>query len=204
MITKRLRYEILLRDGHRCRYCGATASETRLTVDHVIPTALGGKTEPENLAAACADCNSGKSSTRPDQPIVADVARDAIRLRDAMRAMAYEATLDRADLRAKITAIDQHWQDWRLTDGSDSTLPRPADWMDSAERFLQLGLSIDDIKDAIDRAMRRTKLSAARNAEWRYACGILWRWLEERQERAVQQLRIEAAEHAHDQEVADR
>lgn len=31
-ISKRLRYEILRRDDHQCRYCGATAPHTPLTV----------------------------------------------------------------------------------------------------------------------------------------------------------------------------
>jgi 5-methylcytosine-specific restriction endonuclease McrA len=31
-ISKRRRYEILRRDGHACRYCGATASRVKLAV----------------------------------------------------------------------------------------------------------------------------------------------------------------------------
>lgn len=45
-LTKRLRFEILRRDQFRCRYCGTTAAEAELRVDHVIPEVLGGKTEP--------------------------------------------------------------------------------------------------------------------------------------------------------------
>jgi 5-methylcytosine-specific restriction endonuclease McrA len=62
MISKRLRYEILRRDGHHCRYCGLGSDEVTITVDHVIPTALGGTDDPSNLVAACRDCNSGKAS----------------------------------------------------------------------------------------------------------------------------------------------
>ncbi|AWN05089.1 HNH endonuclease [Gordonia phage Easley] len=36
-VSKRLRYEILRRDNHTCRYCGATAPDVPLTVDHVVP-----------------------------------------------------------------------------------------------------------------------------------------------------------------------
>ncbi|MEJ7724319.1 MAG: hypothetical protein WKF64_08445 [Ilumatobacteraceae bacterium] len=35
-ISRRLRFEILRRDGHTCRYCGARAPDVPLTVDHVI------------------------------------------------------------------------------------------------------------------------------------------------------------------------
>jgi hypothetical protein len=60
-VGKRLRFEILKRDGFRCRYCGALAVSTLLHVDHVVPKAEGGTDVPENLIAACADCNLGKS-----------------------------------------------------------------------------------------------------------------------------------------------
>ncbi len=59
---KRLRFEILKRDGFRCRYCGATSMDALLHVDHVVPVADGGDDSPENLAASCAACNGGKSS----------------------------------------------------------------------------------------------------------------------------------------------
>lgn len=56
-VSKRLRYEILRRDNHTCRYCGATAPDVKLTVDHVVPVALGGSDVPTNLVAACDACN---------------------------------------------------------------------------------------------------------------------------------------------------
>ena len=38
-ISKRLRYEILHRDNHACRYCGASAPDAVITIDHVVPVA---------------------------------------------------------------------------------------------------------------------------------------------------------------------
>ncbi|MET7395598.1 HNH endonuclease [Dactylosporangium sp. NPDC005572] len=61
-VPKRLRFEVFRRDGFRCRYCGATPDEAQLRPDHVVPEALGGKTEPTNLVTACEDCNAGKAS----------------------------------------------------------------------------------------------------------------------------------------------
>jgi hypothetical protein len=61
-VSKRLRYEILRRDNHTCRYCGASAPDVPLRVDHVTPVALGGSDKPDNLVASCEACNSGKSS----------------------------------------------------------------------------------------------------------------------------------------------
>ena len=51
-LSKRVRFEVLKRDGFRCRYCGANASSTVLHVDHVIAVADGGTDDPSNLVAA--------------------------------------------------------------------------------------------------------------------------------------------------------
>lgn len=64
-VSKRTRFEVLRRDDHTCQYCGESAPTVTLHVDHVIPTTLGGSDKPDNLVAACKDCNLGKSSTSP-------------------------------------------------------------------------------------------------------------------------------------------
>lgn len=63
-----LRYRVLQRDGFRCTYCGATAEQARLHVDHVIPRAKGGLSTMENLTTACEACNLGKKDWLPDEP----------------------------------------------------------------------------------------------------------------------------------------
>lgn len=55
---------IFARDGHACVYCGATRD---LTIDHVIPRRLGGKTTWENLVACCRSCNTRKGDKTPAQ-----------------------------------------------------------------------------------------------------------------------------------------
>ena len=59
-VTERVRFDVFQRDGFRCVYCGATATEAKLVVDHVLPVADGGSDEIANLATACWDCNAGK------------------------------------------------------------------------------------------------------------------------------------------------
>lgn len=48
---------VMERDGHRCRACGRLDS---LTLDHVIPVALGGENSITNLQILCRPCNSRK------------------------------------------------------------------------------------------------------------------------------------------------
>ena len=61
-IPKGLRFDILKRDNFTCQYCGATAPEVKLHVDHIKPWALVKKHERNNLTTACKDCNLGKSA----------------------------------------------------------------------------------------------------------------------------------------------
>lgn len=53
------RHNIFMRDGFQCQYCG---SEQHLTLDHVIPSCMGGTNSWENLVTCCSKCNSLKGS----------------------------------------------------------------------------------------------------------------------------------------------
>ena len=62
-IPKGLRYDILRRDGFKCKICGRSAADgIKLHVDHIIPFSKGGKTTPSNLRTLCQECNIGKSN----------------------------------------------------------------------------------------------------------------------------------------------
>lgn len=60
-INWRLRALVLMRDGARCRLCGAVPDDdVRLHVDHVKPWSKGGETVLGNLQILCNVCNIGK------------------------------------------------------------------------------------------------------------------------------------------------
>jgi 5-methylcytosine-specific restriction endonuclease McrA len=61
------RFNVYLRDGFACCYCDIKLPMARLTYDHVIPRAQGGRTEWENIVTACSDCNMRKGNRTPDQ-----------------------------------------------------------------------------------------------------------------------------------------
>lgn len=170
-VSKRLRYEILRRDNHTCRYCGRTSVETRLTVDHVVPTALGGSDEPSNLVTACADCNAGKSASSPDAAIVSDVAEDALRWATALKAVADEAVADLAARQAHRDAFLSRWNAWSFG-GKGLKVPLPAGWERSVDNFLAAGLPLPLLLESIETAMSASKVSAEQT--FRYMCGIAW------------------------------
>lgn len=64
-VSMALRWELLVRDGFRCRYCGRSSPDVALAIDHIIPVARGGTDDPSNLTVACVDCNGGKSDRLP-------------------------------------------------------------------------------------------------------------------------------------------
>ncbi len=64
-ISERQRFRILVRDGFRCKACGAsplTQPGIELHVDHVLPWSKGGETTNENLETKCKQCNLGKGN----------------------------------------------------------------------------------------------------------------------------------------------
>jgi len=61
-INDKLRFEVFRRDGYTCQYCGKSATEAELEIDHVTPVSKGGKNEISNLKTACKSCNAGKKA----------------------------------------------------------------------------------------------------------------------------------------------
>jgi len=66
-INWRLRAMVLMKDGAKCKLCGATPQDgAKLHVDHIIPWARGGETVLDNLQILCEKCNIGKSDIDPN------------------------------------------------------------------------------------------------------------------------------------------
>ena len=61
-IPSSVRVSVLQRDGCKCVFCGRTASQIQLEVDHIIPFSQGGSNDFDNLQTLCIDCNRGKGA----------------------------------------------------------------------------------------------------------------------------------------------
>ncbi|MCZ4509941.1 HNH endonuclease [Streptomyces sp. ActVer] len=154
-VSKRLRYEILRRDNHACRYCGATAPNVTLNVDHVIPKSLGGSDKPTNLVTSCADCNAGKTSSMPNAEPVADVDQEAFReSASAKRWQFSNVALDPETgmpaawsfLEVQLAMVEDVWQTaWCAVDPEG---PSVADWealYDQRQQLVDRGVYIGNI-----------------------------------------------------------
>jgi 5-methylcytosine-specific restriction endonuclease McrA len=60
------RFNVFLRDGWHCQYCGCQTKTSALTFDHVIPRSRGGKTTWTNIVTACRPCNTKKGDKMPN------------------------------------------------------------------------------------------------------------------------------------------
>lgn len=170
-ITKRTRYEVLRRDNYTCRYCGASAPNVELQVDHVIPKALGGGDAPDNLVAACRDCNAGKTSSQPDSAQVAQVKAQAVAMSIALKTA--------FDTRMGGLKEDEKWcrhfkRKWdKTTDEQGLMYAKPDDnWRNTIARWRGMGVPLEVIDDAVEKALR--KYGLRQSDRFAYMCGIVW------------------------------
>lgn len=54
---------VCIRDHYKCAYCGVV--KKKMTVDHVIPKAQGGKNAFTNAVCSCFECNNKKGNRTP-------------------------------------------------------------------------------------------------------------------------------------------
>lgn len=59
------RKHVMLRDNHECQYCSVHLGKNSGTIDHVIPSSRGGKTDYLNCVASCKNCNNEKGNRTP-------------------------------------------------------------------------------------------------------------------------------------------
>ena len=55
--VRKLRWRIYKQDNYKCVACGSLED---LVIDHIVPVALGGRDNEENLQTLCYDCNKSK------------------------------------------------------------------------------------------------------------------------------------------------
>lgn len=123
------RWLILERDSFTCQYCGQSAPNVVLHVDHKIAVADGGTDDENNLVSACSACNLGKEAARWRVPVVS--------VRKA--ACVPEPRQPRISLASKVIDLRQ----------GDSSLT-------AAQIALELGCSPDTVRRSWSRFLHRT------------------------------------------------
>ena len=74
-LSKKIRFEVFKRDGFKCQYCGKSAPDVVLHVDHINPVSNGGTNDIMNLITSCSECNLGKGATTLDDNSIIEKQR---------------------------------------------------------------------------------------------------------------------------------
>jgi 5-methylcytosine-specific restriction endonuclease McrA len=69
------RRNIFARDKNRCQYCGYKKPTNELSLDHVIPKSIGGKSTWTNIVCACTECNAKKGGRTPQEASMALITK---------------------------------------------------------------------------------------------------------------------------------
>jgi len=165
-VTKRTRYEVLRRDNNTCRYCGSAAPDVKITIDHVTPVALGGSDKPENLVAACWDCNIGKTSIQPGSNLVADVAADQIRWAAAIKVASDAMLADREAQTGRCASFLTAWRGW-----DEDLNYLPPDWVGPVDGWLRGGIPELILLDSLNIAI--SNRGVRHEDVFRYLIGII-------------------------------
>jgi len=64
--SERLKVQVLMRDGNKCRLCGITVTGDNIHFDHIKPWSKGGETVLENLQVLCEIHNLAKGDLEYD------------------------------------------------------------------------------------------------------------------------------------------
>lgn len=59
------RRNIFIRDDQTCQYCGSRLKSEKITIDHIVPKSMGGRTSFDNCVIACSGCNTRKANRTP-------------------------------------------------------------------------------------------------------------------------------------------
>lgn len=125
----RARWKVLERDCFTCQYCGRSAPDVYVEVDHIVPVARGGNAALSNLITACVACNVGKSANDATEALI---GRDWIaRLRqesdvldawvDDLRRANVDLRQDVEDLREDVTYLQYALESARENRSSEPT-----------------------------------------------------------------------------------
>lgn len=150
-ISKSVRFEVFKRDSFKCQYCGASAPDAILEVDHIIPVADGGDNDMMNLITSCRDCNRGKGKKKlTDRQTIEKQKAELDDLNERREQMEMMLQWKRDLLNFELEAVEE----------IDSLIGSMTEWVmsDSAKQKIKRLISqfsFDEVYDAISIAFEK-------------------------------------------------
>lgn len=131
-LSKKTRFEVFKRDSFKCQYCGASAPEAILVVDHIDPISKDGADEITNYITACQPCNAGKSDRKLDDSTAVQKQKaqlDELNQRREQLEMMLQWRSGLKDIKAQeVDAACEAWAEgapgWHLNDTGRASMER--------------------------------------------------------------------------------
>jgi hypothetical protein len=166
-IGPKIRFEVFKRDSFKCQYCGASAPEVLLQVDHVKPIAAGGDDDLLNYLTSCVPCNQGKGARELSDNSVVEKQRDQLEELQARREqldMMLQwrdglAGLQAATVEALVKRVQDLTPGWEITDLGRQNVAR---WL----RDYPIGELIGAAERSAVSYLERDKRGAITEASW--------------------------------------
>lgn len=150
-ISSRARFEVFKRDGFKCQYCGRSAPEIVLRVDHIDPVSNGGENDLLNLVTACFDCNAGKSDKLLSDNSAVELQVEQLQVLNERRVQLEMLLEWKKSLKSLAEVELQHALDiWRNESGRDLTEPGLAEF-----RKLIKSFGVDRVVSSIEIACEK-------------------------------------------------
>jgi hypothetical protein len=158
-IPKSVRFEVFKRDKFTCQYCGESAPNVILEVDHITPVAKGGDNEIMNLITSCRDCNRGKTDKKLDDNTAVMVQKkqlDAMQdRREQLEMMLQWRQALEQEIEIEIDAIDVYFQDntkWGFSDEGRRVIRKLIKRFGFTEVYAACEISIDKYYNGTERS----------------------------------------------------
>ena len=158
-IPKSIRFEVFKRDKFTCQYCGASAPDVILEVDHIKPVSRGGSNQIMNLLTACRDCNRGKTNKELSDNTAVMLQKKQMEAAQERREQLEMMLKWREELEAEreleIAAIDQYFSlhtKWGLNDNGKRDVRKLIKRFGFNEVYTACEISIDRYYDGRERS----------------------------------------------------
>lgn len=123
-IPNSVRFEVFKRDAFKCQYCGRSAPEVVLELEHIEPHSKGGTDEVINLCTSCRECNSGKGARQLSDTAVIQKQRDQLeelqerreQLEMMLRWRSANADIEGDAIRAFASSYEEKTPGWSLNE----------------------------------------------------------------------------------------
>lgn len=149
-IPKSVRFEVFKRDKFTCQYCGQSAPNVVLEIDHIKPVSKGGTNDIMNLVTSCQDCNRGKTnkSLKDDSTVrIQKQQLDAIQnRREQLEMMLQWRDELEQEYEIEVDAIDSLFNEntrWTMSDQARRKVKRLIRQYGFTEVYLSTEIAID-------------------------------------------------------------